>query len=66
MTLNVIQKKTTSPYSTVNWSINGSPILWEKANISIPTITPIANKVDVFTLIHKGGTWYGINAGQNR
>jgi hypothetical protein len=67
VTLNIVQKKTVSPFATVNWSVNSSDILWEKGNINtIPTITQTADKVDVFTLIHKGGTWYGINAGQNR
>jgi len=66
LTLSIVQKKTVSPFATVNWSVNGSEILWEKANTIIPTITQTANKLDVFTLIHKSGTWYGINAGQNR
>jgi hypothetical protein len=66
LTLSIVQKKTASPFATVNWTINGSTILWEKANTIIPTITQAAGKVDVFTLIHKKGTWYGINAGQNR
>jgi hypothetical protein len=66
LTLSIVQKKTVSPFATVNWSVNGSTILWEKGNTIIPSITQIADKVDVFTLIHKKGTWYGINAGQNR
>jgi hypothetical protein len=66
LTLSIVQKKTVSPFATVNWSVNGSTILWEKANTIIPSITQTADKLDVFTLIHKKGTWYGINAGQNR
>ena len=66
ITLNIVQKKTSSPYSSISWIVNNSSILWEKGSIVIPTITNSVDKVDIFTLIHKGGTWYGINAGQNR
>ena len=52
--------------NTVNWSVNDSAILWENGNTKIPSITQIEDKVDIFTLIYKTGTWYGINAGQNR
>lgn len=66
LTINVLQKKTSSPFANIIWTVNGSTILWEKGNASIPIITPTVDKLDTFTLIHKTGTWYGINAGQNR
>lgn len=58
-TLFVRQKNTYD----ITWNINGQNIRWEEQDFG-PPISDKVNNIDVFTLIHMGGEWFGINGGQ--
>lgn len=45
------------------WNVNNKNVRWEDQDLG-PSISNRINNIDVFSLIHMNGEWFGINGGQ--